>query len=251
MRATFSEVVGWMDQTAVCWDGDDVLKIPSNDHDDPSNQQSKCMLRTPLKSRMIVPIIISAVLDNPGINYQAIQELLKPYANNYALADNILQEGRDLAQGLLFGSPDDNIMYAWSIQAELRKLGHHVELMFANWQETQQKVCAAVLSEELQQLKKLKTTMDTQVQLKFVKKWKVGNGTWSPNELSHGYIHCSICSRHLVLLLKDGIQADGAHSSFGKYTLFSAYGTNANGNMAPLAFGLLFGNEDKKNWSKF
>ncbi len=47
------------------------------------------------------------------------------------------------------------------------------------------------------------------------------------------------------------MQADGAHSSFGKYTLFLAYATTANGNMSPLAFGLLFGNEDTKNWSKF
>ena len=41
------------------------------------------------------------------------------------------------------------------------------------------------------------------------------------------------------------------HSYFGKYTLYSAYGTNANWHMSPLAFGLLFGNEDKKNWSTF
>ena len=41
------------------------------------------------------------------------------------------------------------------------------------------------------------------------------------------------------------------YSSFGKYTLFSAYATTANGNMSPLAFGLLFGNEDTNNWSKF
>ncbi len=45
-------------------------------------------------------------------------------------------------------------------------------------------------------------------------------------------------------------QADGAHSNFGKYTLFSVYGTNANGHMSALAFGLLFENEDTTNWSK-
>jgi hypothetical protein len=58
-------------------------------------------------------------------------------------------------------------------------------------------------------------------------------------------------STHVVPLLQDVIQADGAHSQFGKYTLFSAYGTNANGHMSPIAFGLLFGNEDKSNWSTF
>ncbi len=37
----------------------------------------------------------------------------------------------------------------------------------------------------------------------------------------------------------------------GKYTLFSAYAASANGNMAPLAFAILFGNEDTQNWRTF
>jgi hypothetical protein len=39
--------------------------------------------------------------------------------------------------------------------------------------------------------------------------------------------------------------------SFGKYTLYSVYGTNANGTMSALGFALLFGNEDKKSWTRF
>jgi len=39
--------------------------------------------------------------------------------------------------------------------------------------------------------------------------------------------------------LEDVIQADGAHTSFGKYTLYSAYATTADGNMSPLGFGFL------------
>jgi hypothetical protein len=58
-------------------------------------------------------------------------------------------------------------------------------------------------------------------------------------------------SKHLVPLLQDVIQADGAHASYGKYTLFLAYGTTANGTMSPLAFGLLFENKNTENWLKF
>jgi len=47
------------------------------------------------------------------------------------------------------------------------------------------------------------------------------------------------------------VQADGAHTSFGKYTLFLAYSTTANANMFSIAFGILFGNKDIKNWSLF
>ncbi len=40
--------------------------------------------------------------------------------------------------------------------------------------------------------------------------------------------------------------ADACHMSFGKYTLYSCYGTTANLNTCPDAFGILFGNEDKE-----
>jgi hypothetical protein len=59
------------------------------------------------------------------------------------------------------------------------------------------------------------------------------------------------CSKQMVPLLEDVVQADGAHKSYGKYTLFTAYGTSANGNMVLVAGAILFGNEDKVNWFKF
>ncbi len=44
---------------------------------------------------------------------------------------------------------------------------------------------------------------------------------------------------------------DAAHMIFGKYILYSVYGTNANGTMSALGFALLFGNEDKQSWTRF
>ena len=58
-------------------------------------------------------------------------------------------------------------------------------------------------------------------------------------------------SKVQVTFLQDVIQADGAHMTFGKYTLFSAYGNTANGTMVPLGFAMLFGNEDTANWVRF
>ncbi len=109
--------------------------------------------------------------------------------------------------------------------------------------------------------KKMKLpALDKTLQLKYVNKWK------AENELFQNFVFgleagpqflfltrilfATSSSKHLAPLLQPVIQADGAHSSFGKYTLYSAYAMTANGNMSPLAFGLLFGNEDTKNWSK-
>jgi hypothetical protein len=65
-------------------------------------------------------------------------------------------------------------------------------------------------------------------------------------EFLSGALFATESSRHIVPCLQHAVQADGAHTSFGKYMLFSAYATTANGNMSPLAFGLLFGNEVTK-----
>jgi hypothetical protein len=37
----------------------------------------------------------------------------------------------------------------------------------------------------------------------------------------------------------------------GKYTLYFCYGTTANCNTYPVAFRILFGNEDKEGWMNF
>jgi hypothetical protein len=39
--------------------------------------------------------------------------------------------------------------------------------------------------------------------------------------------------------------------NFGKHTLYSCYGTTANCNTYPVAFRILFGNEDKEGWMDF
>ena len=264
VRASFTTASGWTANCVICREGDDLLQIPPKDrvYSLAEDDTKKRTVTTPLKAKMIVPIILGAVAEMPGIQYQSLREILKPYVKDYALTDSILQEGRDLAKNVLFGSAQENVQYAEGVQAELRAMGHEVELLYADRKETIQQVGAVVLSEEMIRLKKLKTTMDPEEQKRYVKRWKKDNEIFLNNvfglaDLSHlkkflkGILVAPSSSKHLAPLLQDVFQADGAHSNFGKYTLFSVYGTNANGHMSALAFGLLFGNEDKANWSSF
>ncbi len=134
-------------------------------------------------------------------------------------------------------------------------------MVFGNRPETLKKATAIILSEEVEGCKKVKESMDKAEQLKFIKKWKTDNDIYLNNVVGMedgpqflfltGILFATSSSKHLVPLLQDVIQADGAHESYGMYTLFLAYGTTAKGNMSLLAFGLLFGNENTENWSKF
>ncbi len=186
---------------------------------------------------------------------------MMPYAKGYALTDSVLQEVRDSAKIELFGLADDNVRYARGVANQLQELDHEVELIFGNSQETLKKATAIVLSEEVERRKKSNKIMDKAAQQKFIKKWKTDNDVYLNNVFGMedgpqftfltGILFATSSSKHLVPLLQDVIQADGAYASFGKYTLFLAYGTTANGNMLPLAFGLLFGNKNTENWAKF
>ena len=58
-------------------------------------------------------------------------------------------------------------------------------------------------------------------------------------------------ARQTVPHLQQIFQADAAHMSFGKYTLYSCYGRNANGNTSCVGMGISFGNETKDDWDQF
>jgi len=74
--------------------------------------------------------------------------------------------------------------------------------------------------------------MDTEEQLKFVKKWKANNKVYFNNCFGTdnrpqcmflmGILFTPSSSKHLVVVLQYVIQADTAHSSYRKYTLFLA-----------------------------
>jgi hypothetical protein len=95
----------------------------------------------------------------------------------------------------------------------------------------------------------------------FVKNWLVENDVPLTNQLGihdgppfkflTGVFIATSTLKQQVPFLQEVIQADGAHMSFGKYTLFSAYANSANGAMVSLGFAILFGNEDTSNWIRF
>ncbi len=84
----YSKKVGWSVVQACCREGDDLLMIPVK-----CMNISESKLRTPLRSKMIAPIIVNAIEETPGISYQMMTEILKPYANNYAITLRKITQG--------------------------------------------------------------------------------------------------------------------------------------------------------------
>ncbi len=72
-----------------------------------------------------------------------------------------------------------------------------------------------------------------------------------PLNFFSGILFSTSSARKAVLFLQQVFQADACHMNFGKYTLYSCYGITANCNTYPVAFRILFGNEDKEGWMDF
>ncbi len=107
--------------------------------------------------------------------------------------------------------------------------------------------------------------MTKEEKISYVMKWKKKNrlvliegGVWLPRggdqaivnplKFLRGICFATSNAQRTVPHLQTVFQADACHMNFGKYTLYSCYGTTANGNTSPVAFGILFGNEDKENF---
>jgi hypothetical protein len=76
-----------------------------------------------------------------------MREIMKPYANNYDLTYNILQDGRNSTKLKRLRVPEDNLQFAHGVFSELKAMGHEVLLLYTNCAQTLKNVSAMVLLE--------------------------------------------------------------------------------------------------------
>ncbi len=187
---------------------------------------------------------------------------MKPYINEYVLTNNVLQESHDTAKGDLFGDPDKIVKYAYAIANAIQQMGHTVEVVFITNQRTTMKtVNAIVLKEEIDRTKAAKLDMSRDEKVEYFNNLKKDNDVFLCDAFGFeagpqfkfltGIFTSPSTPKEQFPFLQEVLQVDAAHMSFGKYTLYSVYGTNANGTMSALGFALLFGNEDKQSWTQF
>ena len=75
----------------------------------------------------------------------------------------------------------------------------------------------------------------------------ISDGSWCQQYLFDRYSLCYQCKRYHCAPPPEG----NPSQRMSYYTLFSAYGCNANGSMFPIAFAIMFGNKNKECLSKF
>ncbi len=216
----------------------------------------------PFRTKWIVPLILSFIINSPAISNKNLRHALSAYGKEHSLTDSILQEARTDAKAQLFGIAEENVKYAEGMKTELEKEGHIVNLIYTNRKETLRNVEHLVVGEELLRLKATTNgTLDKAERCQFWSKWKTDNYALLVNQLGyktqdstrflHGIFFTPSFSQKTVPELQTLFTADACHLNFGKYTMFTCYGITANANMLPVGFALIFGNQNDASWKEF
>ena len=237
-------------------DGDD----DDDDDDDSGRVNDRSCRRTPFVAAWIVPIIRPVIADRPMASNKHLMEVLKLYGNDYAFTKSLLQNARRMARQAIFGNGTGNAKYILALKSELELRQHVVDVLFLTREHALQRLLTIVMDEEAEGKKKKHGLGETRRAKDYVRKWMRENSRFIDEHLGteqenlrfvEGILFAPCTSQRTVPKLQSVYQADAAHLNWGKYTLYSAYGTTSEGQCSPVSFGILFGNEDMDSWCKF
>jgi hypothetical protein len=248
---------GWTIHSLCFRENDDNLIIPTR-----AMYISEKSLQSPFTEEWLGHLLRSHLETCPGMSYSHMRSLLSNHVHTELITNNLLQEARDWEKLQLFGNADDNVQYCEAVKAAIIGMDHSCEFLYCDRRDVIRQLRVTVVREELKQREdKKEPALERSETKEFIKNWLIENDLHITKQLGPedgpqikfltGVFIATSTSKKQVPLVQDVIQADGAHMSFGKYTLFSAYANSANGAMVSLGFAILFGNEDTSNWIKF
>ena len=220
--------------------------------------------RSPVKARWIKTLILQEISVTPNITNKHMKHILSLYVKEKFLTVNILQSARSQARFHLFGDPTQNVQYVNALHDEMVGQGHNVNIVQHTAMHVIMMLEKMMLQEEIDRQKSNNVKMSGQQKLDYIVKWRKMNSTMlkdgglgppDPGSPRHKFLTGIFFSpkytKDAVPYLQQVFQGDACHLHFGKYTLYSLYGTTANCNTFPIAFGISFGNECKEGWTEF
>ncbi len=219
--------------------------------------------RSPYKVAMVVPLIAKTIAEMPMAPNKVLRQVLEPFGKQYCFTEAIIQGARTEARTLIFGDADDNVGYVFFVKEDLEKAGHYVELSFTTRKATMQNLDRIIIANKMQHCKNSQMEgLKLEERKMFVQNWykehkdQIVPRLGSPadeNRLQflNGIFFAPSFVKRTVPQLQKVFMANACHLHFGKYTLFSCYGMTANSNASPVAFAILFGNENTSTWRQF
>jgi hypothetical protein len=245
-------------------DADGLSDDDDGDDEETPKQQRKyksLVPRTPIKALWLLPFINDKIADTPNISNREMRNLLTDFIRPKFLTASLLQNARKMSRDETFGDPSQNVYYIKGLVAKMEEAGHDVRLVLKNHIEVLKMLERVIVSDEMRKNKSIGKMMSREEKIEFIRNWKDKNellllesgllNVSSDLSFVSGIFFSVKGARDVVPHLQRVFQADACHMLFGKYTLYSCYGTTANCRTFPVAIAIQFGNEDKLGWTQF
>jgi hypothetical protein len=242
--------------------------VSDNDTNKESDVPSLKGDRSPFKTKWIVPLLSKEISESPNMPRKHIQNILAHYIKAKFLSRNLIANAKNQARLEVFGNPDDNVHLVTTLVEEMKSRGHEVQLVLRSATEVTKMLEKMVVTEESNKRKGVGDLMTRQDKVTYLKSWKVANMQMlidagldpvtqgimeghTTSKFVSGLFFSTSAAKNAVPLLQQVFQGDACHMNFGKYMLYSMYGTTANGNTFCVGVGIHFGNESKEDWEQY
>jgi hypothetical protein len=101
---------------------------PPCEEADDTNVVKKPLLKSPIKSRWLVPLLKSPLLEHPNMSHDEMRLLLNPYVVDIFITDALLQSMYNEIRNIVFGDPRENVHNISKLSRPLEELGHDFEI---------------------------------------------------------------------------------------------------------------------------
>ena len=168
------------------------------------------------------------------------------------MTDNLLQKARTLTKQEVFGNPQHNVQYALALCTELKNQGHVCVIMEQEPVDVRFMLEKVYLDDEIAKQKMKNVNMTAASKREFIMTWRnvnssmlqeIGLGLPVPGQPTYpffsGIFFSPSYTKSALPYLQQVFQADACHTSFGKYTMYTCYGTTANCNTYMIATMIL------------
>jgi hypothetical protein len=147
----------------------------TEDEDGGPRKLMKARVKSPMKSKWLVPLVKGALAEKPNISNKALTMLLSPYVVDKFLTHSLINQTKKHLRLHLFGDPALNVTYLPALVSELKAAGHDYQIITKSYASVLQRVEEMVLTQHLALMKVSGVKLLKQDKIDFIKEWRTEN----------------------------------------------------------------------------
>ncbi len=103
--------------------------------DDADGKVTALRQRTPIKSRWIVPLLLTEIVEKPNMSNAKMKHVVSTYVKDKFITSSLLQNAMTMARDEIFGDPATNVFFVNGLVEKMKECGVDVEVLMKDQQQ--------------------------------------------------------------------------------------------------------------------